>query len=71
MPVRIALDPAEVTAHPLQIGLSMKVAVDTRARDGKRLVAIDAPGQNYRTTVFADELARAEAHVRRIIDDNS
>ncbi|MGO4280209.1 membrane fusion protein, multidrug efflux system [Cupriavidus sp. OV038] len=71
VPVRIALDPAEVTAHPLQIGLSMKVAVDTRARDGKRLVAIDASSQNYRTTVFADELARAEAHVRRIIDDNS
>jgi len=71
VPVRIALDPAEVTTHPLQIGLSMKVAVDTRARDGKRLVAIDASSQNYRTTVFADELARAEAHVRRIIDDNS
>ena len=71
VPVRIALDPAEVTAHPLQIGLSMKVAVDTRARDGKRLVAIDAPGQNYRTTVFADELAHADEAVRRIIEENS
>ncbi|MGO4763213.1 efflux RND transporter periplasmic adaptor subunit [Cupriavidus sp. 2KB_3] len=71
VPVRIALDPAEVTAHPLQIGLSMKVAVDTRARDGKRLVAIDAPGQNYRTTVFADELAHADEAVRRIVEENS
>lgn len=71
VPVRIALDPAEVTAHPLQIGLSMKVAVDTRARDGKRLVAIDASSQNYRTTVFADELAHAEEAVRRIVEENS
>ncbi|MNQ80307.1 Multidrug export protein EmrA [compost metagenome] len=59
VPVRIALDPAEVTAHPLQIGLSMKVAVDTRARDGKRLVAIDAPGQNRR--------GRAPHHRRELL----
>ena len=71
VPVRIALDPAEVGAHPLQIGLSMKVAVDTRNRDGKRLVAIDASSQNYRTTVFAAELAHAEEAVRRIVEENS
>jgi membrane fusion protein (multidrug efflux system) len=70
VPVRIALTPAEVAAHPLQIGLSMKVSVDTRSRDGKRLVAVDAAGQNYRTTVFADELARADELVRRIVEEN-
>ncbi|WP_455289280.1 HlyD family secretion protein [Cupriavidus necator] len=70
VPVRIALTPAEVAAHPLQIGLSMKVSVDTRARDGKRLVAVDASGQNYRTTVFADELARADQLVRHIVEEN-
>jgi len=37
VPVRIALDPAQVAAHPLQIGLSMHVEVDTRQRDGERL----------------------------------
>jgi membrane fusion protein (multidrug efflux system) len=70
VPVRIALTPMEVAAHPLQIGLSMKVSVDTRTRDGKRLVAVDASGQNYRTTVFADELARADELVRRIVQEN-
>ncbi|MGO4304457.1 HlyD family secretion protein [Cupriavidus sp. RAF12] len=70
VPVRIALTPAEVAAHPLQIGLSMKVSVDTRSRDGKRLVAIDASGQNYRTTVFADEMARADEFVRHIVEQN-
>ena len=37
VPVRIALDPNELAAHPLQIGLSMQVDVDTRNREGARL----------------------------------
>lgn len=70
VPVRIALDPAEVAAHPLQVGLSMKVSVDTRERDGRRLVAVGAASQNYRTTVFADELARVDEMVRHIVEAN-
>ncbi len=31
LPVRIALDPAELKAHPLGVGLSMEVEIDTRA----------------------------------------
>ena len=30
LPVRIRLDPAEVKAHPLRVGLSMDVVIDTR-----------------------------------------
>lgn len=30
LPVRILLDPAEVKAHPLRVGLSMDVVIDTR-----------------------------------------
>jgi hypothetical protein len=33
VPVRIALDPQELAAHPLQIGLSMQVEIDTHQRD--------------------------------------
>ena len=29
LPVRIALDPAELRAHPLRVGLSMKATIDT------------------------------------------
>jgi membrane fusion protein (multidrug efflux system) len=29
LPVRISLDPAELKAHPLRVGLSMKAAIDT------------------------------------------
>ena len=31
LPVRIELDPAELTAHPLQVGLSMHATIDTRS----------------------------------------
>ena len=30
LPVRIALDPAELRAHPLRVGLSMEATIDTR-----------------------------------------
>ncbi|AVJ28588.1 efflux RND transporter periplasmic adaptor subunit [Achromobacter spanius] len=70
VPVRIALDPDEVAAQPLQLGLSMRVEVDTEARDGKRLVAAQGQAQAYTTAVYADELAQADAQVRAIIDAN-
>jgi membrane fusion protein (multidrug efflux system) len=37
VPVRIALDHSEVAAHPLQVGLSMQVKVDTHDQAGERL----------------------------------
>jgi membrane fusion protein (multidrug efflux system) len=35
VPVRVALDPQELAAHPLQVGLSMEAEVDTRNRSGE------------------------------------
>jgi membrane fusion protein (multidrug efflux system) len=32
LPVRIRLDPAELAARPLQVGLSMTATIDTRNR---------------------------------------
>jgi membrane fusion protein (multidrug efflux system) len=37
LPVRVALDPAQLRAHPLRIGLSMRVTVSTRDRSGASL----------------------------------
>jgi membrane fusion protein (multidrug efflux system) len=39
VPVRIALDRNELLEHPLRLGLSMRVAVDTHERGGAVLVA--------------------------------
>jgi len=70
VPIRIALDSRQVAKHPLQLGLSMKVTVSTRQRQGSRLVTPGSPEHGYRTDVFAQELASADAVVGKIIAAN-
>jgi membrane fusion protein (multidrug efflux system) len=64
VPVRIALDPAEVGRHPLRLGLSMRADIDTRDQRGVPLMQAGMPRQQYATTVFE----REEADVQPIID---
>jgi membrane fusion protein (multidrug efflux system) len=71
VPVRIALDPREVANHPLQLGLSMRVTVDTHQRAWTRMAPGRAAPQSYRTEVFASEDKDAAALVARIVDANS
>src|SRR5205085_6398813 len=49
VPVRIALDREELDRHPLQIGLSMKVDVDTHSREGARLERLSRETPVYET----------------------
>jgi membrane fusion protein (multidrug efflux system) len=71
VPVRIALDPREVARHPLQLGLSMRVSVDTHKRDWPRLTPGTAARQSYRTDVFAGEGRAADKLVADIIAANA
>ena len=68
LPARIQLDQAELNAHPLRIGLSMQVDVDTHDESGGQLGA--AVGTSYRTDVFAQYGADANAEITRIIAQN-
>jgi membrane fusion protein, multidrug efflux system len=68
LPVRIALDPKELEAHPLRIGLSMAVDADTRDDSGTQLAA--AVNTTYRTDVFAQYGAQADAEIAKIIEQN-
>jgi membrane fusion protein (multidrug efflux system) len=69
VPVRIVLDPKDLAAHPLRIGLSMAVTVDVHDEGGAPLAAA-RPAVAQTTTVF-DALAReAEAEVQRIVKAN-
>jgi len=71
VPVRVALDPNEIAANPLRVGLSMDAEVDVSKQEGKTLA--DAP----RTTPVAQSQAGndadsgADAEVRRVIMANS
>lgn len=69
VPVRIALDPRELAANPLRIGLSVAVTVDTADRSGPRLAQPAAAP--YRGDVASDGSdPAAEARIRQIIAAN-
>jgi membrane fusion protein (multidrug efflux system) len=70
VPVRIGLDPQELAAHPLQIGLSMQVEVDTRQRAGDRLPQLGQSAQAVETDVFHSLGEVADARVKAIIAAN-
>lgn len=44
VPVRITLDPKELATHPLRVGLSMDVEVNTRDQNGQDLTAVSNVG---------------------------
>jgi membrane fusion protein (multidrug efflux system) len=72
VPVRIALDPQEVRDYPLQVGLSMKVEVDTHTREGERLPSAPTPpAAKQETAVFDTVAAVADARVAQIIARNA
>jgi membrane fusion protein (multidrug efflux system) len=71
IPVRIALDPAELRLHPLQIGLSMEVEVDTHDRGGERLPKVARSAAAYETRAFASVNDLADRRVTEIIAANS
>ena len=67
LPVRIALDPRELAEHPLRIGLSIKVTVDTSDRSGSALGRV-AEG----TLAVSPPLdLKVEAEIARIINANT
>ena len=70
VPVRIALDPKELAAHPLQIGLSMRAYVDVRHDGAPRLPEVASVGQDDSTRVFRTADAKAQRVVNEIIAQN-
>jgi membrane fusion protein, multidrug efflux system len=69
VPVLVSLDPGELAAHPLRVGLSMSVSVDTHQRDGALNTAIDSAGASA-SPVSDEEMERAAALARRLIEEN-
>jgi membrane fusion protein (multidrug efflux system) len=70
VPVRIALDAQELASHPLQVGLSMQVEVDTHDRSGDRLPQLAQSAPGYATDVFDTQNAVANERVKAIIAAN-
>lgn len=71
LPVRIELDPAEVAKHPLRIGLSTLVKIDTANADGAVLATSVRSKPAYESSALALDLAPANALIADIIRANA
>ena len=70
VPVRIALDAAQVAANPLRVGLSMDAEVDVTRKDGKTLAEAPRAGAMAQTQVFSELDHGASEEVHRVIAAN-
>jgi membrane fusion protein (multidrug efflux system) len=71
VPVRIALEAEELIAHPLRVGLSMRVVVDVHDQSGSQLAEGGKSEQSIdRTAVYTRQDNGADALVRSIIENN-
>ena len=71
LPVRIRLDADELMRHPLRLGLSMQVNVDTSNQEGPQVLAVGAQDSRSLPAEQTPDLAEASRLVARIIDQNS
>ncbi|WP_244545203.1 HlyD family efflux transporter periplasmic adaptor subunit [Collimonas sp. OK607] len=70
VPVRISLDAKELAQHPLRIGLSTVVTVDTHRQDGTMLGAPMPAGALYSTQALNQPVQEAESAAKAIIVKN-
>lgn len=70
LPVRIGIDPKELKAHPLMLGLSMMADVSVRNTRGKMLVQLPAFNGKRTTAVYADQLKGATKAIQDILREN-
>jgi membrane fusion protein, multidrug efflux system len=70
LPVRIALDPEQLEQHPLRIGLSMNVEIDTHDRSGPTLAPAPPTEPVATTRVYDGLLAGADQLAAAIVTAN-
>ena len=71
MPVRIALDPQQVAAHPLRIGLSTHAVVDVRDDSGSQLAQAPRKEPVLNTDIYAIDMSEIGARIAQIVADNA
>ncbi len=70
VPVRIALDPKEIEANPLRVGLSMDAEVDVSNKDGKTLADAPRPAAQAEVHAYGVPGDAADQDVKRVIAAN-
>lgn len=70
LPVRIALSSSQLKKHPLRLGLSMSVTVDTHDRNGPVLASTPVRWPAYSTSAYAAASHGVNAVIARIESEN-
>jgi membrane fusion protein (multidrug efflux system) len=70
VPVRIALDPKELAAHPLRVGLSTQAQVDIRDVSGPILAQAPRQTPVLATNAYEIDLQDIHARIAHIIEEN-
>ncbi len=70
VPVRISIDPQQLEKHPLRIGLSTAVRVDTHERSGRMLADAGGGTAVAQTDVYARDIAKADAEADAVVAAN-
>ena len=70
VPVRIELDPRELAAHPLRIGLSTVVRVDLHDTSGAELAQTPRREPVLETSAYDIDTGEIRARIEQIINDN-
>lgn len=71
VPVRIALDPQELAAHPLRVGLSTSAQVDVRNVSGPALAQSPRRTPVLATGVYDIDRQEIHARIAHIIEENT
>jgi len=71
VPVRVTLDPKELEAHPLRVGLSTRVRIDVSDGSGSQLATAPRREPVLATQAYDVDLGEIRAHIAEIIRDNS
>ncbi|MFL9875077.1 HlyD family efflux transporter periplasmic adaptor subunit [Paraburkholderia megapolitana] len=68
LPVTISLDPAETAVHPLPLGVSMNVSIDTHDRNGNIATAAARPRAGSSPVVDDAAMQQADAAVSAVLN---
>jgi membrane fusion protein (multidrug efflux system) len=71
VPVRIELEPRELSAHPLRIGLSTVVTVEVRETSGPQLAQTTRQQPVLSTRVFDIDRSEIRTRIAQIIEENT
>jgi membrane fusion protein (multidrug efflux system) len=71
VPVRIELDPKQLTDHPLRIGLSTKASVDVRDESGVQLAQAPRKEPVLSTDIYDIDSTEINARIAQIVADNT